>query len=206
MDIVHWVTTLGYIGLFVIVFSEMAFFFAFFLPGDSLALTAGILAHKGLFHLPLLFVVFLSAAFLGYLFGYWFGEKLGGWLMSRKDSIWFRKEYIIRAHKFYTKHGGKAIMLGRLVPVVRTFVPIVAGMANMSYRRFACFNFAGAFIWGIGFTLAGYFLGSFVPNITKIFLPIVCTVILLSLMPGFIHFWKERRANKLQGNKQKKSK
>ncbi|MCH9643779.1 MAG: VTT domain-containing protein [Gammaproteobacteria bacterium] len=206
INITHWVGSLGYYGLFLIVFLEMGFFFAFFLPGDSLALTAGIMAHKGIFHVWILCAVFVVSAVLGYMFGYWFGERLGGWLMKRKDSIWFRKQYIIRAHDFYNKHGGKAVMLGRMVPVVRTFVPIVAGMAKMEYRRFTLYNILGSIIWGVGFTLLGYFMGSFVPNITKIFLPIVCGIIVLSLLPGVIHVWKERRAEKLKSKAENKAK
>lgn len=192
-DLVHWVGWLGYIGLFIIVFSEMGLFFAFILPGDSLALSAGILAKQGHFDIWMVSSVLMLGAYLGYLFGYWFGQRLGHWLMKREDGMFFKKEYVTRSHKFFERHGGKALMLGRLVPIVRTFVSIVAGMGEMNYKRFLLYNFLGAVLWGGGLTLLGYFLGTLVPNISRIFLPIVIVVLLISLVPGIIKYWKERK-------------
>ena len=191
----HWVGSVGYIGLFIIVFLEMGIFFA--LPGDSLVLTAGLLAIQGIFNIWVLVAVFVAAAILGFLFGYWFGDKLGHWILKKEKSFWFKKEYIQKAHDFFEKHGGKALIIARFVPIVRTFTPIVAGMGKMNYRRFVIFNIVGAFLWGVGVTLAGYFLGELIPNISKVFLPLMMCVILLSLLPGIIHFYKERQ-NKVE--------
>ncbi len=193
VDLATWVAHIGYVGVFVIIFLEMGVFFGFFLPGDSLILTCGILAAKGFFHIEYIIPVLFSAAVLGYIFGYWFGDKLGHWLVRQKDSWWFKHQHLQKAHDFYAKHGGKALIIGRLVPVVRTFVPITAGMGKMQYRRFLKFNLVGAFVWSVGITLLGYFLGALVPNISKIFLPLMLLVIFLSILPGIIEYWKGRQ-------------
>lgn len=188
----EWVSALGYAGLLIIVFVETGFFFGFFLPGDSLVFTAGILASKQIFNIWILVPSLVVIAILGYTFGYWFGDKLGAWLMRRKESFWFRKRYIQQAHAFYEKHGGKALVLGRLVPVVRTFAPIVAGMARMSYRSYFVYNVIGALLWGGIITLAGYYIGALIPTAGQYLLPIVLLIIFLSVLPGVVHFFKKR--------------
>src|SRR6185436_4638228 len=150
------IDTFSYLGLFVIVFAESGLFFGFFLPGDSLLLTAGLFAYKGQLNiwylLPLLFV----AAVLGDNVGYWFGRKTGPPLFNREQSLLFRRKNLLAARAFYEKHGGKTIILARFMPFIRTFAPIVAGAVEMHYRRFMLFNLVGGLIWAVGVTLLGY--------------------------------------------------
>lgn len=191
-DITQWVSTLGYAGLLLIVLLEMGVFFGFFLPGDSLVFAAGLLASKGIFNIWYLVPMLVLTAVLGYAMGYWFGDKLGHWLMRCKESIFFKRRYVESAHAFYEKHGGKALILGRLVPIVRTFVPIVAGMAQMSYRKYFIFNIAGALVWGAGVTLLGFWIGGILPEFGNYILPLVLLIILISILPGLWHIARRR--------------
>jgi membrane-associated protein len=190
--------------LFAIIFAESGLFFGFFLPGDSLLLAAGFFAYKGvtlaggeelklnlLVLMPLLFV----AAVLGDNVGYWFGRKVGQPLFKRPQSLLFRPKNLQAARVFYDKHGGKTITLARFMPFIRTFVPIVAGAVNMEWRRFMFFNLFGGLLWAAGVTLAGYTLGRLIPPelLDKYFLGIVFVVIVVSLMPAFIHLWRSER-------------
>ena len=134
----------------------------------------------------------IAAAILGYGIAYWFGDKIGHWLLKRPDNFWFKRRYLIQAHEFYEKHGGKALILGRLMPIIRTFLPIVAGMAEMTHRRFTFFNIVGALIWCGGITLAGFFLGDVIPNIDEYILPIIIVIIVISLLPPLIQFLRMR--------------
>lgn len=192
-DITHWVTTLGYVGIITIIFLETGVFACFFLPGDSLVFSAGLLAAKGIFNIEILVPALIVTAFARYTLGYWFGNKLGYWLMKQPESFFFKKKYITQAHEFYERHGGKALVLGRLVPVVRTFVPIVAGMANMPHRRYVIYNVIGAVLWGGGVTMAGYYLGSILPQASSLILPIVLVIVVISVIPGVVHYFKQRR-------------
>jgi len=187
----------GYIGLFLIIFAESGLFFGFFLPGDSLLLTAGLLASRGVGGLnifvliPLLFV----AAVLGDSVGYWFGAKTGPRIFSRDDSLLFRRKNLVAAKAFYEKHGGKTIVLARFMPFIRTFAPIVAGAAEMHYRYFLSYNLIGGALWTIGVTLAGYFLATLIPQdqLDRYFTYIVIAVVVLSALPTLIHLWREER-------------
>jgi len=187
----------GYIGLFLIIFAESGLFFGFFLPGDSLLLTAGLLASRGVGGLnifvliPLLFV----AAVLGDSVGYWFGAKTGPHIFNRDDSLLFRRKNLEAAKAFYEKHGGKTIVLARFMPFIRTFAPIVAGAAEMHYRRFLSYNLIGGALWSAGVTLAGYFLATVIPQdqLDRYFTFIVIGVIILSALPTLIHLWREER-------------
>jgi len=192
LNVIEWVGALGYTGLFIIVFLEMGLFFGFFLPGDSLVFAAGLLASKHVFNIWILIPSLIIIAILGYTLGYWFGDKLGHWLMKQKDSFWFKKRYVHQAHRFYEKHGGKALVFGRLVPIVRTFVPIVAGMAGMRYRSYFLYNVVGAFVWGGVITLAGYYLGALIPTATRYLVPFVLVIMLISILPGFIHYLRKK--------------
>jgi membrane-associated protein len=202
-DLVEVIRSIGYLGLFAIVFAESGLFFGFFLPGDSLLLTAGLLASPhataamGLPEvlnlwvlLPLLFV----AAFLGDQVGYWFGAKTGPRIFTREQSLLFRRKNLLAAKAFYEKHGGKTIVLARFMPFIRTFAPIVAGAAEMQYRRFVAFNMVGAFLWAICVTLIGYFFGELfgsVEGVERYFTLIILAVIGLSVLPTAIHIWRE---------------
>lgn len=183
MDITHWVSIMGYIGIFSIIFAETGIFVGFFLPGDSLLFTAGFLASQQLFSIRFLLPGVFLCSVSGYFLGYYFGNKLGTWLLHKPDTIWFKKKYIHDAEVFYAKHGGKALILGRLIPIIRTFVPIVAGMGRMNFRRYAIFNLVGGFLWTQGLLLAGFYLGNVVPNAEHYVLPIVLTIVFLSVLP-----------------------
>jgi len=199
-DLVKIIQTGGYIGLFAIIFAESGLFFGFFLPGDSLLLTAGLLAAQGSLHLGLLLPILPVAAVLGDNVGYWFGKKAGPAIFNRENSLLFRRKNLLAAKAFYEQHGGKTIMLARFMPFIRTFAPIVAGAAEMHYQRFFLFNILGGLLWAVGVTLAGYFLGNSIPpdKLDRYFLVIVLAVILVSALPAMIHVWKEYRGEAAQ--------
>lgn len=200
INITEFVSTIGYIGVFFIIFAETGLFVGFFLPGDSLLFAAGLLASQHIFNIWLMVPIVIVMAILGYFVAYWFGEKLGGWLLKREDSFFFKKRYLYQASDFYKKHGGKALILGRLMPILRTFVPIVAGMAKMRYRNYVIYNFVGGFIWAGGVTLLGYYLGRSIPQAEKYILPIILLVIFISITPGIWHFLKNIRDTRKGSN------
>lgn len=185
-------------ALFAIIFAESGLFFGFFLPGDSLLLSAGVIsaAHPAAFPVWAICVVCFVAAVAGDAVGYWFGSRYGRRLYQRPDSRFFKQEHLRAAEAFYQKHGGKTIVIARFMPFVRTFAPIVAGAASMSYRRFAVFNFTGAALWAIGLTVAGYALGNIIPPeiLDRWLLVILAVVVALSLLPTFIHIYRSNRA------------
>lgn len=192
IDINQLVTMIGYVGILAIIFAETGLFFGFFLPGDSLIFTAGILAYHGVFNLYVLMISIVIVAILGYTVGYWFGGKLGHWLIKREDSFWYKRKYLEKARDFYDRHGGKSLILARLVPIVRTFVPIVAGMVDMPFKKYTFYNVIGALVWGAGLCYIGYYIGSMFPNASHFLLPIVAGIILLSFLPAAWHLIKER--------------
>jgi len=189
-ELLQYTKALGYFGIALVIFVETGLFFGFVLPGDSLLFIVGMLAASGVFHIGLLLIVICGLAFVGYLFGYWFGDRLGSWLMNRKESIFFRKQYIESAKVFYQRHGAKAIIIARVVPIVRTFAPIVAGMVKMPYKTFFWCNLLGAVLWGLSFVLAGFFLGNRFPLLIHYLLPMVVVIIILSIAPGVISLIK----------------
>ncbi|MCL6431231.1 MAG: VTT domain-containing protein [Anaerolineae bacterium] len=189
------IKAVGYAGLFAIVFAESGLFFGFFLPGDSLLLTAGLLAARGDLRLSVLLTILPVAAILGDSVGYWFGKRVGPPIFTREKSLLFRPKNLLAAKAFYEKHGGKTIVLARFMPFIRTFAPIVAGAADMHYPRFVTFNILGGLLWAAGVTSAGYFLGASIPDIDRYFLLVVAVVILVSAMPAMIHMWKEYRGD-----------
>lgn len=191
-DITQWVVTVGYVGIVAIILLETGFFAGFFLPGDSLVFSTGLLASKGIFNIWILVPALIVAAIIGYTIGYWFGDKLGHWLMRQRESIFFKRQYIHRAHEFYKKHGGKALILGRLIPVVRTFAPIVAGMVHMNYRMYFFFNIIGALVWCGGITTLGYCIGSMIPDAGHYIFPIALVVIFISILPGVWHYFRDK--------------
>jgi len=176
----------------LIVFVETGFFVGFFLPGDSLLVTAGIFAATG--HLPLAALLTLVSlcAIAGDQVGYWIGRKAGQALYGREDSLVFRKRHLERAHQFYETYGGKTIILARFVPIVRTFCPPVAGAARMKYGRYLAYDIFGGFLWVGSMVLSGYFLGSVVPNIQKRIHWVIAVVVFLSLLPGIIGVLRAR--------------
>lgn len=188
-------TSFGYIGLFLIVFAESGLFFGFFLPGDSLLLTAGLFAARGDLNIWILLPLVFVAAVVGDNVGYWFGRKTGPPLFNRENSLLFKRNNLLAAKGFYEKHGGKTLVLARFMPFIRTFAPIVAGAVEMDYRRFFFYNVLGGVLWGVGVTLAGFLLGNmFEPEVLdRYFLIIVVVVIVLSVLPTALHVWKENR-------------
>lgn len=187
LNLIELIKTIGYLGLFFMVFAESGLFFGFFFPGDSLLFTAGFLASQQILDIKILVPLVVFAAIAGDSVGFWMGSKFARWLMSRRESFFFKKKYIEKAHKFYEKHGGKALILARFVPAVRTFVPIVAGMADMKYSKFITFNIIGGISWGAGMNLAGYYLGNLIPGVDRYLLPIIGIIIIASVTPGMWH-------------------
>jgi membrane-associated protein len=183
----------GHLAIWSIVFAESGLFFGFFLPGDSLLFTAGFLASPkvALLNIGILatgcFICAVLGDTVGYFSGKWFGQKL----MNQKDTWWFKRKHLAAAQKFYDKNGKKTIVLARFIPIVRTFAPIVAGMAAMNYRYFLSYNVIGGFVWSVGLTFLGYFLGSIIPDVDKYLLPIVLAIIVISLLPSIWHIYQE---------------
>ncbi len=186
-DLVSLIQAVGYLGVFAIVFLESGLLIGFFFPGDSLLFTAGFLASRGFFDINILIAGCFVAAITGDSIGYLIGAKLGPKIFSKDDSIFFHKKHLERAQRFYDKHGGKTIILARFIPVIRAFAPVVAGAGKMDYRKFVFFNFFGAVLWAIGVTLAGYYLGSLIPDVDKYLLPIVGLIVIASVLPALHH-------------------
>jgi membrane-associated protein len=186
----------GLIALILIVFAETGLMIGFFLPGDSLLVTAGIFAAKGDLNIWTLNVTLILAAIVGDALGYWIGYRTGKALYSRPNSFFFRRDHLIKTHEFYEKYGGQTIIIARFMPIVRTFAPVVAGAAEMTYRQFALYNVVGAVLWVMSMTLTGYFLGKAVPNVEKHLHVLVAGVIFLSLLPAIIAWLRARMAKK----------
>lgn len=193
MDLKEIILNIGLLGVFGIVFAESGLFFGFFLPGDSLLLTAGLLASQGFFDIKILILGCCIGAVAGDSVGYWFGKKTGPKIFKRPNSLLFKKENLLKANAFYEKHGGKTIVLARFMPFIRTFAPIVAGAGEMHYNRFLFFNFFGGVFWVLTMSLLGYFLGTSVPDIDKYIIFIVGGIIFLSVLPTAIHLWRDQR-------------
>lgn len=189
LNVEHLIHTYGYVGLFSIIFAETGLMLGFFLPGDSLLITAGIFAEKGTLNIFLLLVLLFIAATLGNLVGYAIGKHVGKRLYHREDSRFFHKNHLVAAQAFYKKHGGKAIILARFMPIIRTFAPVVAGITEMDYPTFAIYSLIGSLLWACGITIAGFFLGRYIPD--KYFELIVLIVIVVSLLPGLYEILKE---------------
>jgi membrane-associated protein len=191
LDLESFIRTVGYIGLFIIVFSETGLLVGALLPGDSLLFTAGFLASQDYLNIWLLIPVCFVAAVLGDAVGYYIGHRFGRSLFQKEESRFFKPAYLLKSEEFFQKHGGKAIVLARFLPIVRTFAPVIAGVSIMHYRRFFFFNVIGAVLWAIGVTLAGYFLGSTIPGIDSYLLPIIVVILVVSVAPSAIHIWRE---------------
>ena len=194
--LVQWA---GYAGLTIIVFTETGLFFGFFLPGDSLLVTAGLLSASGMpLDVFLLGALLNAAAVLGDNTNYWIGRLSGPKIFKREESLFFRRRHVERAHEFYERHGAKTIVLARFVPIVRTFAPLVAGVAQMSYRVFLTFSIIGGTAWIWSMLFIGYFLGRYVPGIDRHIELVIIVVIFVSILPGIIGWWKERRRGVMQ--------
>ncbi|AXI78879.1 DedA family protein [Peterkaempfera bronchialis] len=196
LDPEHLISTFGLIGILAVVFAESGLLIGFFLPGDSLLFTAGLLvAHGQYLDQPLWLVCTLitAAAVAGDQVGYLFGRKVGPALFRRPDSRLFKQENVEKAHGFFERHGGRSIVLARFVPVIRTFTPVVAGVSRMSYRTFTVYNIVGGVLWGSGVTLLGHVLGriAFVRDHIEL---ILVGIVLLSVVPVAVELLRARRA------------
>jgi membrane-associated protein len=195
LDPSHLVKDFGYLGIFITLFLESGVFFGFFLPGDSLLFSAGLLASQGLLNIFGLVVISVAAAILGNNVGYYTGNKAGPGLFNKQKSFLFSPKRITEAHNFFEKQGPQSLILARFIPAVRTFVPIAAGIGKMNYRKFLVFNGLGGLLWGIGVPILGYTLGKKVPSIDKYLLPIIFVIIILSAVPVLFAYFKSRRRN-----------
>jgi membrane-associated protein len=189
---------IGYVGVWATIFAESGLLLGFFLPGDTLLLTVGMMAAHGKLSLAPLLISLPFAAILGDQLGYWIGKKTGPRIFSRSQSVLFRRENLLAAKRFYEKHGGKTVILARFIAFIRTFAPVVAGAAEMPYPKFLMFSLIGGPLWTIGVTLAGYFLGHSIPNLDHYLLVLVILFPAASIISGLLQPLRER-------NKVKKS-
>ncbi len=194
IDPTHLIQSFGYPGLTLIIFLETGAL-VFFLPGDSLLFMAGLFAGEGTLNLLYLQLLLIPAAIIGDAVSYFIGARLGPALFNRTNARLLKPEYLKAARDFYEKHGGKAVILARFMPIVRTFVPVVAGAAGMKYARFASFNIIGGVSWIASMTVAGYFLGQ-IPFVKKNIELMVILIIFLSILPGIIAWMKARFGSK----------
>lgn len=185
----------GFYGIVAVVFAETGLLIGFFLPGDSLLITAGLFAARGDFNIATLIAALIPAAIIGNATGYYIGHRTGMALYQRPDSLLFRREHLQMTHDYYLKHGGKTIVLAQFIPILRTFAPVVAGVAEMGYRQFATYNIVGAILWIGSMTMAGYTLGRVVPNIEQRIHYVVAGVIAVSLLPPAIAWLKRRKTS-----------
>jgi membrane-associated protein len=182
----------GFYGLIIIVFAETGLLVGFFLPGDSLLVTAGLFAARGDYNIVTLNLVLIAAAIAGDATGYWIGKRTGKALYSRPNSLLFRQEHLRITREYYEKHGGKTIIFARFIPIVRTFAPVVAGVAEMGYGKFATYNIVGGIAWVSSCTLGGYLLGSVIPDIESRIHLVVGVVIVISLIPPLVAWLRSR--------------
>ena len=195
-DIIH---TGGLLLIGVIVFAEVGLLLGFILPGDTLLIAAGIFAHEGKLQLIPLILVIMVTAMLGDSLSYYWGHKLGPQVFKKDDSIIFNKDHVAKAEKFYEKFGAKALLITHFLPIVRAFMPMMAGVAKMPYRRFLTFNIPGDILWAISVTLAGYYIGSRIPSIDNYILLLVLAAMFFSAAPTLYQYTRlhlrRRRAN-----------
>ena len=197
-ELVRWA---GTVGMMLIIFCETGLLVGLFLPGDSLLVTAGLLgATRPEFGIHVFSLGFLlvASAIVGDSVGYQIGRFTGPRLFTRQDGLIFKRKYLQRAQAFYEKHGGKTVMIARFVPIVRTFAPVLAGVGSMPYGRFAAFSVSGSFLWIWSMLMIGYGLGKTVPGVAQHVEKVILAVILLSVMPGVISWWREQRKAKAQ--------
>lgn len=194
LDPVNMVKTGSYLGIAFLVFAESGLLFGIFLPGDSLLFAAGLLSGGGILAFGPLVLFVVVAAIVGDSVGYWFGANVGVNFFKRKDSFFFKQEYLKRTELFYQKYGGRAVVLARFVPIVRTLAPILAGVGSMKYSLFLKYNILGGVLWGAGMLSLGYFLGSVLPDSERYILPISLIIIVLSFFPILINIFRGKRA------------
>lgn len=194
-ELINSLSPYAEVAIWLIIFAETGLLIGFFLPGDSLLFTAGLLAGQGKLNIWLLLPGVFIAAFVGDQVGYTFGEKLGPRLFNKPDSRFFKQEYVTHTRNFFNKHGSKTIIIARFVPIVRTFAPVLAGVGEMDRKTFVIYNVIGAFLWAVGITMLGYILGDVIgESVDQYLLPIIAVIILISLIPPLVEW---RRAKKM---------
>lgn len=194
LDPIAIIKTGSYLGIAAVIFAESGLLIGIFFPGDSLLFAAGLLASAGLLSPLPLIVMVVIAAILGDSVGYWFGANVGTNFFNRKDSRFFKQEYLKRTQRFYDKYGGRAVVLARFVPIVRTLAPILAGIGGMPYRTFLSFNVLGGCLWGIGMVSLGYFLGAIIPDSEKYILPMSLVIVVISFLPIILNLVRGKKA------------
>lgn len=190
----------GFYLLLVVVYAETGLFFGFFLPGDYLLFMAGLLCATGILDVNVYTLVasLIAAGVLGNYTGYWFGYRTGPLMENRKESLFFKKRYIVMAEAFYEKYGGMALILGRFFPIIRTFAPIFAGVVKVDFKKFSLYNFIGSVAWVTILTLSGYFLGRRYPGLKDYLQYIVIALIVVTSIPLIIAFLKrDKGTNKI---------
>lgn len=199
VDLVDFIKWGGVIAVAAVIFAESGLLIGFFLPGDSLLFTAGFLTSAGYvpINIHLLVIILFLAAALGDSVGYMFGNRVGRKVFNRPNSLLFKQENIKKASDFYEKHGGKTIIIARFIPAVRTFAPIIAGVAKMPYRTFLTYNIVGALIWAVGITYLGYFAGNFFHSIglevDQVLLPLLALIVFISILPAIYHLMRDKK-------------
>jgi membrane-associated protein len=195
-EIIQDASPFGELLVIAIIFAETGLLIGFFLPGDSLLFTAGLLANQGDLNIAFLLVGVFVAAVVGDQVGYQFGRKAGPSIFRKPDAKLFRQEYVQHTKNFFDNHGPKTIVIARFVPVVRTFAPVLAGVGEMKWKTFTIYNVVGALVWAVGITLLGYALGSAIgeDNVDTYLYPIIAVIILVSFIPPFLEWRKHRRA------------
>jgi membrane-associated protein len=194
LDPISIIQTGSYLGIALVIFAESGLLIGMFFPGDSLLFAAGILSGGGLLSIVPLMVAVSIAAIVGDSVGYWFGANVGINFFNRKDSRFFKQEYVKRTQQFYEKYGGRSVVLARFVPIIRTLAPILAGIGSMPYRTFLTYNALGGILWGVGVTALGYLLGSIIPDSERYVLPISLVIILVSFFPIIVNVVRGKRA------------
>ena len=198
MDILALIKAIGYLGVWGIVFAESGILFFFFLPGDSLLFTAGVLASQGFLNLVILSTGCFIAAVTGNLLGYEVGKRVGMRLFKNGDTRFLKLKHLAMTQSFFNKHGRMAIILARFLPIIRTFTPFLAGIAQVPYKLFVLYSIIGALAWAVGLTVFGYFMGELIPadKLDQYLLPIILGIIIASLLPSVWHIYREMQAQK----------
>lgn len=184
---------IGHVGIWAIIFAESGILAGFFLPGDSLLFTAGILASAGHLNIYYLIIGGIIAAITGDSFGYYLGRKFGPRVFTKDDSKFFKRAHITKANEYFTKYGPITIFLARFMPFIRTFAPVLAGVGRMNYPTFLFYNIFGGIFWVLSMSLFGFFLGSVIPDIDKYVLPIVGGIIIISVIPAAIGYLRSKK-------------
>lgn len=205
-DVTHLIETGGLLLIGAMVFAESGIMVGLFLPGDTLLLSAGVLAATGKLDVVSLCIVISLAAIVGDNVGYQIGKSLGPRLFRHEDGVIFRKAYIDRAEKFYEKYGARAMLIEHFIPIIRSFVPVTAGAGKMNRGLFFVCNAIGDIVWAVGFTLFGYYVGSKIPHIDKYIEPVVVGVILVFTLPALFHVLTDPKIRALIKSKLKRSK